>query len=107
MTNPKEYMRRYYLAHKIEWSRARKRRYEIINAIKNRPCMDCGDWFNPWQMEFDHRDRTTKIASISNLVNLAYPMIKIYREIAKCDLVCANGHQERTHKFGQYFRVAK
>lgn len=69
-----------------------------MRDLKNKPCMDCGDWFEPWQMDFDHRDPTTKVKT----VGLIKSERDILTEIAKCDLVCANCHRDRTYKrFGE------
>jgi hypothetical protein len=47
-------------------------------------------------MEFDHRDPREKIDSVSKLVGHGAHKDKILREIAKCDLVCANCHRIRS-----------
>jgi len=77
----------------------RKRLQIFIEAQKNKPCVDCGNRFNPWQMDFDHRDATTKINDVSVLCFIKRASIKrILEEIAKCDLVCSNCHRDRTHR---------
>lgn len=76
----------------------RKRRF--IALFKDKPCMDCGDWFHPVQMDFDHRPGEIKCFSLSQ------PRIKkmkdLYREIKKCDVVCANCHRLRTYRRNQH-----
>lgn len=72
----------------------RKRREEL-NRIKCNPCSDCGVQYSPWVMQFDHREPSKKTFAVSQ-INLGYTRLK--NEIAKCDLVCANCHAERTHK---------
>ncbi|MBI5153088.1 MAG: hypothetical protein HZA36_01365 [Parcubacteria group bacterium] len=78
-----------------------KRRNELIDfvvAFKQKPCMDCGITYPPYVMDFDHRDRKTKVASINEMINLhSYSKDKILAEINKCDLVCANCHRIRTY----------
>jgi hypothetical protein len=74
-------------------------RKKFLEKIKDKPCLDCGKKYPTWVMDFDHRDGKEKIASISfltfrKLVNFD----KIKEEIAKCDLVCANCHRDRTYK---------
>lgn len=60
--------------------------------------MDCGKKYPPYVMDFDHRDRRTKIAGINQMINLhSYSKDKILIEINKCDLVCANCHRIRTY----------
>lgn len=79
-----KYNRKYYL-----------QRREELNRLKCRPCQDCGIQYNPWVMQFDHRDPAQKKYALSQ-VNISYKHFKT--EIAKCDIVCANCHFERTHK---------
>jgi hypothetical protein len=68
-------------------------------AIKlaNPVCMDCGLAHPPHRLQFDHRPGDTKIKEISWLVSHAYSMKTLQAEIAKCDLVCANCHADRTY----------
>jgi hypothetical protein len=68
-----------------------------VNAMKMaRGCDDCGYSRIPEALEFDHRPGTIKRGSISNMINSSWPWLGILYEIAKCDLVCANCHRERT-----------
>lgn len=64
-----------------------------VRAAKSRPCMDCGGVFDPICMDFDHRPGEVKLYNVAQL-NSSIPAVK--REIAKCDLVCANCHRLRT-----------
>jgi hypothetical protein len=48
-------------------------------------------------MDFDHRDPSTKGFTVSRMVGRA-TIEAILAEIAKCDIVCANCHRERTMK---------
>ena len=75
--------------------RTRRLRDEY-NKLKDKPCMDCGNRFPPECMDWDHRDETTKINSVTRLV-LRTPAT-LQAEIAKCDLVCSNCHRIRTQK---------
>ncbi len=76
------------------------KRRKFINQFKNRPCMDCLGWFEPCQLDFDHRPDELKCFSISA------PRIKklseFYKEMKKCDLVCANCHRLRTYRRNQH-----
>lgn len=80
--------------------RARKREEEMSQWVaeqKNIPCMDCGVKYNPWVMEFDHREPNEKVAGIGRLIKRgSWKILK--DEVAKCDVVCANCHRERTAK---------
>lgn len=72
-------------------------RRELIRKLKNKPCGDCLDWFNPWQMDFDHRPGTHKIAAVGMFAHTA-SMERVMAEARKCDLVCANCHRNRTYR---------
>jgi hypothetical protein len=58
-------------------------------------CTDCGlgDFA---VLELDHRDPQHKRDDVSNLVRQSHGWPTIAREIAKCDVVCANCHRKRT-----------
>ena len=47
-------------------------------------------------MQFNHRPGEVKIGEVSELMNDGV-RTKMWEEIAKCDLVCANCHALRTH----------
>lgn len=80
-------------------------RLELMRQLKNAPCADCGGWFNPWQMDFDHREQSTKLKNVSSL--LFCKVQTMLEEIKKCDLICANCHRERTYKRRQFYAVEK
>jgi hypothetical protein len=68
----------------------------IVQDAKNRPCMDCGGQFMPRAMEFDHvPERGDKLFNLSQVPTGA-DVTMIHREMAKCDVVCANCHRART-----------
>lgn len=66
----------------------------LIDAAKNVPCHDCGQRYPLYIMEFDHRDPTRKLFSLSQANG--YKRDRVLTEIQKCDVVCANCHRERT-----------
>lgn len=72
-----------------------KRRIQI-NRLKMRPCLDCKIQYNPWQMQFDHRDPSLKRYNIGTRTCISEK--QLLDEVVKCDIVCANCHAERTHK---------
>ena len=58
-------------------------------------CVDCGIG-NHIILDFDHlRD---KKYNISRMIHDGFPWAAIKKEIAKCEVVCANCHRIRTHK---------
>jgi cytochrome P450 len=81
----------YYLARNKEQVRKLQ---EMIREAKSVPCMDCKKPFPYYVMDFDHV-RGKKLFNISEGFRLCAPL-KMAAEIAKCDVVCANCHRERT-----------
>lgn len=73
---------------------------KFIAELKDKPCKDCGIKYNPWVMDFDHRNPKEKLYKISNLISINAKLETIENEAAKCDVVCSNCHRERTHKQG-------
>jgi len=69
----------------------------LIDCIKNVPCLDCQNEYPPWVMDFDHREGEQKVGGISRLLR-THKWKYILIEIAKCDIVCANCHRNRTWK---------
>ena len=63
----------------------------------NTPCVDCGQIYEPYCMDYDHvSERGEKIKSVSRMVMDNTPKEIILIEIAKCDLVCLLCHNRRT-----------
>lgn len=71
----------------------RKRHHERLLPFKQQPCADCGKIYPPYVMDFDHV-RGEKKFDISLSERTAWETV--LAEIAKCDVVCANCHRERT-----------
>lgn len=84
-------------------SRDRRReeaREKVSAYLREHPCADCGET-DIVVLEFDHQDGKT--ANISQLIASGSSWEIISREIAKCEVVCANDHHRRTAKtFGWY-----
>lgn len=72
-----------------------QKRLEQVWELKNKPCVDCKRKFKPWQMQFDHRGEDVKVNRVSQMITHSWQ--KILDEIAKCDLVCANCHADRSY----------
>lgn len=58
-------------------------------------CADCGYSSHPAALEFDHRPDEHKLFNIGEKVG-AYSLERVWAEVAKCDVVCANCHAIRT-----------
>jgi hypothetical protein len=96
----RKYMKNYYLLHpNYFYEKGKKKRFgtqKFLWKIKSVPCCDCKRKYSPWIMDFDHRNPTEKRYSLSAMKN--HSLFKIKEEIAKCDIVCANCHRDRTYK---------
>jgi hypothetical protein len=68
---------------------------EYLKEVKAVPCMDCGVQYPSYVMDLDHRDPSTKLYGPAHLYRTS--MKAAIEEVAKCDVVCANCHRERTH----------
>jgi len=66
---------------------------EWVAPFKATPCRDCGKTLSSEAMDFDHV-RGVKVAQVSDMWSWSRP--KAEAEIAKCEVVCANCHRERT-----------
>jgi hypothetical protein len=69
---------------------------KYVMELKNKPCKICGKSFHSSIMEFDHRDKNTKIMPVADMMK--FSMEKLKEEIAKCDLLCAFCHRNKTHE---------
>jgi hypothetical protein len=75
-------------------SKENKRR--VREYLSTHHCVDCGE-ADPIVLEFDHV-RGTKKHTISRMIGTcAFSWAAIEREIAKCEVRCANCHRRITH----------
>jgi hypothetical protein len=82
----------------LEIARVRVRQQRtvaMLRELRDRPCMDCGGRFAPHQMDFDHRNGTTKRFRVTSGGAMLRPTRVLLDEVAKCDVVCANCHRIR------------
>ncbi len=93
--DPAPYKARAAANNKLTKARNRARLREFF---RNAECMDCGirDFA---VLELDHRDPQRKRDDVSNLVRQPHGWPTIAKEIAKCDVVCANCHRKRTARY--------
>lgn len=66
---------------------------KVFLYLLDHPCVDCGET-NPVKLQFDHRDPSQKNEGIARLMSKSES--KIWEEINKCDVRCANCHAIRT-----------
>lgn len=72
----------------------RQRNREFLQQVKAQPCVDCRQTWPYYVMDFDHV-RGKKSFTIG--ASFSKPLEELKREVAKCDVVCANCHRIRTH----------
>lgn len=103
----KEYNRQYSKAHyqrnkELYKVRANESRRKIRDQIRTyiqqlketTPCKDCGKLYPYYVMDFDHlKDKEFQVSNLAK----GFSLEKVKKEIAKCELVCANCHRIRTH----------
>ncbi len=76
--------------------RHRETAREHVQKLKeSNPCTDCGNLFPHYVMQWDHLNN--KVMDVSRMVQSGNCIETIEKEIAKCELVCANCHCIRTH----------
>ncbi|SRR5258705_1947561 len=101
--NKKEYFKKWWIKHKhLHRNRIKTRniknrkeiKQKIAEYLLNHPCVDCGN-SDIRVLEFDHV-RGKKFKAISMMVSLSYSWITILKEIAKCEIRCANCHRIKT-----------
>ena len=90
---------------KADWNAWNTRRWirnqEEFRTLKSNPCTDCGNNYPYYIMEFDHvPERGEKLYNIAELANQKVTSARCKKELAKCDLVCANCHKIRGHMRG-------
>ena len=74
----------------------------VINHLKSSVCVDCGE-NDILVLDFDHIDPHTKEFSISRLVLRGTSTQRLKKEMAKCEIRCANCHRKRTAiQFGSW-----
>lgn len=65
----------------------------MIDSLKDVPCVDCGNRYDPCVMDFDHVEED-KSFNVSSGKNMSWEKLK--QEIDKCEVVCSNCHRIRT-----------
>jgi hypothetical protein len=97
------YRRQHYLANRDTYIKREVERIKgyrisnrsrILEYLSTHPCVDCGET-DVVVLEFDHRDASTKSGDVTFIAaRKSWRTVK--REIAKCDVRCANCHRRRT-----------
>ena len=93
--------------------KARSRRDARVNEqadklfvyLSTHPCVDCGET-DPIVLEFDHV-RGEKTYNVSAMAWRMLSWDTILKEIAKCDVRCANCHRRRTAERARSYRYKR
>ena len=72
-----------------------RRRVQIHEMKKNLSCVYCGI-SNPLCIDFDHIDRSSKLATPATMITGGYKWEDVLVEIEKCQPVCANCHRMKS-----------
>lgn len=87
--------------HALKQRELQRKYRDSHNALKESlPCVDCGMYWPFYVTEWDHvPSRGKKLFNIAPLAS-THPLtnVKLQEELAKCDLVCGNCHNIRTHE---------
>ena len=67
---------------------------KLIAEHKNCPCVDCGQQYEPFNMEFDHV-RGEKKFGLGQAARTNRSVKQVLDEIAKCDVRCVLCHRRR------------
>ncbi len=77
----------------MKTTRKREIREWFVELKKTLKCIICGE--DTWYMlDFHHRDPKEKEMDLSIAVCHAWSKKRILKEVAKCDIYCANHHRE-------------
>lgn len=67
----------------------------LVRTFKTgKTCTDCGLPHPFWRLDFDHLG--SKDVNLSAIAKTGWSNERVMAEIAKCELVCANCHRDRT-----------
>src|SRR6266853_4808646 len=88
--NPEYYLSVYKRQNRLH----RKRIGAFIDGYKAAHPCTCGET-NPVVLDFHHRDPGAKMFTIGESA-VYVPFAMLLKEVAKCDILCANCHRSRT-----------
>jgi hypothetical protein len=94
----------YYIRKALKRNRVVKElhRTKLLAYLSAHSCVDCGE-SDVVCLEFDHV-RGHKVKPVSQMIG-AYEWAAIEKEIAKCQVRCANCHRRRTAKQRGYYKL--
>jgi hypothetical protein len=74
----------------------------VLQHLSTHPCVDCGE-SDKVVLEFDHV-RGKKKGNLARMVHGGSSLATIEKEIAKCDVRCANCHRRRTAQVRGWYK---
>ena len=95
----------------VDKSRVRRKRVvgeineKLYDYLISNPCVDCGEK-DPIVLEFDHV-RGKKLCNVSSMSWQFCSWESILKEIAKCEVRCANCHRRKTAEKFNWFKFNK
>lgn len=94
--NASRWRRNNPVAYAAYMKRATARVKTLVEGAKAGPCLDCGLCYPSYVMDFDHVKGIKRFC----IGHSAYQQGRkaVIAEMAKCEVVCANCHRERTHQ---------
>lgn len=93
----RDYQRKWHQKNRDKRLKRRQERKQeirrwVLDYLSSNPCVKCGET-DPVVLEFDHlRDKTL---IVSRLI-AGYGLDSVKHEVAKCQVMCANCHREKT-----------
>ncbi len=100
---PYKYREDLYEAQKKHRVKVREKLFEYLSTKK---CFDCGEG-DPIVLEFDHAKPKNKFKSVSKMLSGHWSWLSLTKEIAKCEIRCANCHRRKTYKEQKSFGRTK
>jgi hypothetical protein len=91
---------------KLNKERADEKQRAVQEYKIQKGCNHCGYNDNPYALQLNHIDPATKdpgLKASGHAYRNTWGWQKIWRELEKCEVLCANCHAVHTHKEGRYF----
>lgn len=96
--------RKKYIQKAKRWNTAQKEKIKglLFKYLSEHPCVDCGEK-DIAVLDFDHRSEKSK--EVSRMLKDSNSLELIQREIAKCEVRCANCHRRKTGLERGYWKM--
>lgn len=100
----------HYVANRQDYYERNQRRRAafrqfVADYLKFHPCVDCNE-SDIVVLDFDHVSGEKEFSIATFLSSSSGGLGKLKREIAKCEIRCANCHRRQTAIRGDFFRLA-